>query len=81
MTGLPWGLVQVRGSEGSILATDVTTQEAVGAVALRTSAGEREVRALAVALAVRGSGRTVAVPRDRPARPPEAENGKEDARA
>jgi 1,5-anhydro-D-fructose reductase (1,5-anhydro-D-mannitol-forming) len=35
--------LQVHGTEGSILATDVMTQEPVGRVVLRTSAGEREV--------------------------------------
>jgi 1,5-anhydro-D-fructose reductase (1,5-anhydro-D-mannitol-forming) len=35
--------LQVHGTEGSILATDVMTQEPIGRVALRTSAGEREV--------------------------------------
>ena len=35
--------LQVHGSDGSILATDVMTQEPIGHVVLRTSAGEREV--------------------------------------
>jgi 1,5-anhydro-D-fructose reductase (1,5-anhydro-D-mannitol-forming) len=110
--------LQVHGSEGSIVATDVMTQEPIGQVVLRTSAGEREVpvpdrrdlyevaleafahavrgegrpivdgvdgaRALAVALSVKEaaeSGRTVAVPRGRPQRQPEAETRKEDPRA
>jgi 1,5-anhydro-D-fructose reductase (1,5-anhydro-D-mannitol-forming) len=60
--------LQVHGSEGSILATDVMTGDPVGRVALRTSTGEREVTvpdrrdlyevALeAFAKAVRGEGR------------------------
>jgi 1,5-anhydro-D-fructose reductase (1,5-anhydro-D-mannitol-forming) len=62
--------LEVHGTEGSIVATDVMTQEPVGRVVLRTGSGEREVappdrRNLyevtleAFAGAVRGTGRPI----------------------